>query len=71
MDLDDHSVDLLFFARGSRLASGEPSVLDSLTESLGSAVVRMEVTGDYHDPKVTTKTLPVLQQTLDLFRGKP
>jgi hypothetical protein len=71
MDLDDHSVDLLFFARGSRLASGEPSVLDSLTESLGSAVVRMEVTGDYHDPKVTTKTLPVLQQTLDLFSGKP
>jgi hypothetical protein len=71
MDLDDHSVDLLFFARGSRLASGEPSVLDSLTESLGCAVVRMEVTGDYHDPKVTTKTLPVLQQTLDLFSGKP
>ncbi|MHC4866962.1 MAG: hypothetical protein ACYTEX_23030 [Planctomycetota bacterium] len=71
MDLADHTVDLVLFARGRRLAAEEPSVLESLTESLGSTVVRMEVTGSFYDPTVSTKTLPLLQQTLELFSAKP
>jgi hypothetical protein len=63
MDLRDHSVSLVLFARGPRLVSDEPSVLQSLTESLGSAVVRIEVTGNFYDPTVR-------QKTLDLFSSK-
>jgi hypothetical protein len=31
----------------------------------------MEVTGDFYDPKVTTKTLPVIEETLQILGTKP
>jgi len=71
MSLPDRSIDLVFLARGSRLAQAEPSVFGSLTESLGSAVVRVDVTGDLYDPQVTTKTLPVIRDALEVFGAKP
>ncbi len=71
MDLKTRNVDLVLTARGRRLATDDPSILQSLTESLGQAVVRIEVTGDFHDPKVTTKTLPVIGETLKILGKKP
>jgi len=71
MDLQSHDVDLTLTARGRRLATDDPSVLQSLTEGLGQAVVRMEVTGDFYDPEIATKTLPVIGQTLGIFGAKP
>jgi hypothetical protein len=71
MDLRDQSLDLTLTARGRRGAGAEPSVLQSLTEGLGSAVVRMEVTGNVHDPIVTTKTLPVIEDTLEILGTRP
>jgi len=44
--------------------------LQSLTEGLGGAVVRMEVTGNVHDPKIETKTLPLVEDTLKIL-GTP
>jgi hypothetical protein len=44
--------------------------LQSLTEGLGGAVVRMEVTGQADDPHITTKTLPVIQDSLKII-GTP
>ncbi|KPJ65736.1 MAG: hypothetical protein AMJ43_10070, partial [Coxiella sp. DG_40] len=40
MDLQTQNVDLTLFARGQRIATEEPSILQSLTEGLGTAVVR-------------------------------
>jgi hypothetical protein len=71
MDLQTRDIDLSLIVRGRRLATDEPSVLQSLTESLGRAVVKMEVTGDFYDPKVTTKALPVIGETLQILRTKP
>ena len=71
MDLKNRSIELALTARGKRLATDDPSVLQSLTEGLGQAVVRIDVTGDLYDPKVTTKTLPLIEQTLNLFGTKP
>ncbi len=71
IDLQTRNVDLLLIARGRRLATADPSIWQSLTEGLGQAVVRMEVTGDFYDPKVTTKTLPVIQETLQILGTKP
>jgi hypothetical protein len=71
MDLRESSVDLLLTARGRRLATDDPSVLQSLTEGLGRAVVRMSVTGDFHDPKVKTETLPVIEGTLQVLGAMP
>jgi len=71
MNLRDQSLDLTLTARGRRRAGAEPSVLQSLTEGLGSAIVRMEVTGNVHDPVITTRTLPVIKDTLDILGTRP
>ncbi len=71
MDLQTQNLDLSLIARGRRLAAADPSILQSLAEGLGQGVVRMDVTGDLHDPKVTTKTLPVIDGTLQILGTKP
>ena len=57
-------------ARGKRLAGTEPGILESITEGLGSGIVRMDVKGDIYDPEITTKTLPVLEATLGILGGQ-
>ena len=71
IDLQNQDVDLTLFVRGRRLAAAEPSILQSLTEGLGLAVVRMDVTGNLYDPQVTTTTLPVLKGALEILGAKP
>ncbi|MBN1362297.1 MAG: hypothetical protein JW993_17005 [Sedimentisphaerales bacterium] len=70
MNLTDGSVNLMLTARGRRLAATQPSLLQSLTEGIGGAMVRMEVTGKADSPKVETKTLPVLEDSLKIL-GTP
>jgi hypothetical protein len=48
----------------------KPGIIDSLTEALGPAVVRIEATGSIYEPKVKTTTLPVLRDTINIL-GKP
>jgi len=67
MDMEKKGIELTLTARGRRLATAEPSVLQSLTENLGKGVVRMKVSGDFHDPLITTTTLPLIQDTLGIF----
>jgi hypothetical protein len=71
MDLKTKNLDLNLTARGRRLATDEPSILQSLTEGLGRAVIKMEVTGDFYDPDVKTTTLPVIGETLKILGKKP
>jgi hypothetical protein len=70
MDLKSRDVNMSLTSRGKRLATDDPSLLQSLTEGLTQAVVRMDVTGDLYDPKIKTKTLPLLEQTLQIFGRK-
>jgi len=70
MNLTDGDVNLTLTARGKRLAAAKPSLLQSLTEGLGGAVVRMEVTGKADNPNVETKTLPVIEDSLKIL-GTP
>ncbi len=70
MDLQSQNVNMTLSARGKRLAGAEPSVLQSLTEGLGQAVVRVEVSGNVYDPQVTTKPLPVLRDSLEILGTK-
>lgn len=71
VNLQNRNVDLALTSRGRRPATDDPSILQSLTEGLGQAVVRMDVTGDLYDPKVTTKTLPLMEHALQIFGTKP
>jgi hypothetical protein len=71
MNLDNQNLDLTLTARGHRLAGTEPSIWQSLTEEIGSAVVRMEVRGNVHDPVITTQTLPVIKDTLGILGTRP
>ncbi|MHC4574703.1 MAG: hypothetical protein ACYS76_11325 [Planctomycetota bacterium] len=71
MDLESRNVELLLFARGSRLAAAKPSVFQSLTENVGQAFVQIEVSGSYCDPRVTTTALPVIKGTLGILGKKP
>jgi hypothetical protein len=70
MDLSTEEIHLMLTARGARVAAAEPSVLQSLTEGLGGAVVRMEVTGKADSPHVQTKALPVIEDSLRIL-GAP
>jgi hypothetical protein len=70
LDLPSHDIRLMLIARGRRLAQAKPSIIQSLTEGLGGAVVRLEITGDAYDPTITTKPLPVIEDSLRLL-GTP
>ncbi|MFH1371819.1 MAG: AsmA-like C-terminal region-containing protein [Planctomycetota bacterium] len=70
LDLETDDINLTLTARGRRLAAKKPSILESLTEGLGRAVVRVEVKGKANDPQVTTRSLPVIGETLEIL-GTP
>jgi hypothetical protein len=70
LDLKTNNINLILTARGKRLATASPSFLQSLTEGLGRAVVRVEVKGKADEPQVTTKPLPVIKETLEIL-GTP
>ena len=72
LDLVKEDLNLTLMARNrQRLASAEPTALQSLTEGLGGAVVRMEITGPVSDPAINTKPLPVLEESLKLLGTRP
>lgn len=70
MNIPGKIVDLDFTAQGPHLAA-EVSLLQSLTDGLSPAVVRMKVTGSLYDPQIKTTTLPVIKDTLGLLGTKP
>jgi hypothetical protein len=70
MNTSSNQVNLTLTARGRRVATAKPGVLESLAEGLGGAVVRMEVTGKADNPSVTTKTLPLIEDSLRIL-GTP
>ena len=70
MDMENDNIELNLIARGKRLAEVEPSVLQSLSEGLGKAVVQMKVKGQIYDPQVTVSTLPVIKETLGILGTK-
>jgi len=70
LDLKTNVIDLTLTARGHRLIPTSPSILQSLTEGLSRAVIRVEVKGNAADPQVTTMPLPVIKETLEIL-GAP
>lgn len=70
LNTSSNQVNLTLTARGRRVATAKPGVLESLAEGLGGAVVRMEVTGKADNPYVATKTLPLIEDSLKIL-GTP
>ncbi|MBN2455701.1 MAG: AsmA-like C-terminal domain-containing protein [Sedimentisphaerales bacterium] len=70
INLKENTIDLTLTARGERIATDEPTLLQSLTEGLGQAVVQVHVTGDLYDPTIKTETLPLIRQTLQILGSK-
>lgn len=71
MDLVSQNIKMTLMARGQRLATDDPSVLQSLTEGLGLAVIQMEVRGTLEEPVIKTKALPVIEGTLQILGKRP
>jgi hypothetical protein len=71
INLQNKDIDLTLTARGRRSVNDNPSFLQSLTEGLGKAVVRTEITGSYNDPIIITKTLPVIEETFQILGTRP
>ncbi len=71
INLQNKDINLTLTARGRRSINDSPSFLQSLTEGLSRAVVRMEITGSFNDPIITTKTLPVIEETLQILGTRP
>lgn len=67
LNLRNQNINLDLTARGHRLAGAEPSLLQSLTDGISKAIVRMDVTGNVYDPQITTKTLPVITDSLEIL----
>jgi autotransporter translocation and assembly factor TamB len=70
LDWQNQNINIILFARGSRLAAAKLSILESLPDAIGPAVVRMDVTGNLYDAQVTVTTLPIIKGTLELFGTK-
>jgi hypothetical protein len=70
LDLQSLNVKLTLAPRSQRLAGDDPSIWQDLTDGLGQAFVRIDVAGDLHEPKITTETLPVIRDTLQIL-GTP
>ncbi len=58
------------FTAFGRIMTSDPSMLESLAKSLGSAVIKIEVHGDLDEPLIKTTTLPVFKTPLDLLGDK-
>jgi hypothetical protein len=71
MELPTLNLNLTLFARGDRLATAEPSLIQSLADGLGQAVVRIDVTGSVYEPQITKTTLPILKGPLGILGTKP
>jgi len=71
IDLQSEKIDLVLLAGNRQAGESKHSVLQSLTTSLGYAVVRIEVSGCYYDPEIVTQALPVIQDTLKILGTKP
>lgn len=69
MDLVTNQIDMNFTAFG-RILTSKPSMLESLAKSLGSAVVKIEVSGSLDEPQIRTTTLPMFEAPLDLLGDK-
>lgn len=67
LDAKANQIQLNLVTRGVRNATANPTVLQSLSEGLGGAVIRMHVEGDPMRPVVTTRTLPVFEDTLRIL----
>ena len=70
LNLLDEEVDLTLIARGRRLATADPSILQSLTEGLFGAVARLKITGTINTPKIVPQALPMLEDSLKIL-GSP
>lgn len=70
LDLKANNIHLDLITRGRRLPSSDPTVLQSLSEGLGGAVMRLEVTGDPMKPQVNTRTLPLIEDSLRIIGSR-
>jgi hypothetical protein len=70
IDLKNLELDLTLTPRSRRLATSDPSVLQSLTEGLSPFVVRIDITGNLREPNIRRRTLPVIEDTLEILGAK-
>jgi hypothetical protein len=70
VDLRTKKIDLRLIARGKRHATADPSIIGALAEGIGSAVMQIEIIGDFYDPQIITRPLPFIKETLGIL-GKP
>lgn len=68
VDVNSGNIDMKFNAFGKR--TSKPSFVETLTRSLGSAVVEVEVKGTFDKPKIKKTTLPVLKRPFGIFGDK-
>ena len=64
LNLLTEDIDLQLSARGKRLAYAEPSLIQSLTEGVVGAVMRVNITGTLSSPRVVSQALPMIDGSL-------
>ena len=69
LDLNTYNIDMTL-SLYSFDTEKEPSFIESLTAGLAPALLKVEVTGNYSDPKITTTPLPILKKPLGVIGTK-
>ena len=64
LDIDEVDLELTAFGKN---VTNDPSLIESLARGLGSAMMKIEVTGKVSDPEIVTTTLPLIKGPLDIF----
>ena len=64
LNLLNENIDLQLSARGKRPAYAKPSVIQSLTERVVGAVMRVNITGTLSSPRVVPQALPMIEDSL-------
>lgn len=69
LDIADGAISMKFNAYGKKSLS-EPSFIDTLTMSLGSAVASVKVDGTLDNPKIERTVLPVISKPFEILGSK-
>lgn len=64
LNLLNENIDLQLNARGKRRAYAEPSVIQSLTEKVVGAVMRVNITGTLSSPRIVPQALPLIDDSI-------
>ena len=68
LSLRTKQIDLIFAAKGKRVS--QLPLIQSLANTIGPVIMRIQAHGDYRDPDIKTTHLPAISDAMEIFGDK-